>query len=209
MGRASFETREMTKHRKVQIDPSLIVRIVANGSIAGQVRDGANLPVLVVDTTNVPAIDHAIRVAQYEPDGDVRVTWGTARKTKTPLLHVEMLRPVPVEFVVAFEMPEQAILIDAMLEARAFYLKAGQIGDTFKSTFAAPTIIIDVHPSDFNATWPSRYVRILMDEFRRTGTPFREARIAAEAAYAHVRRMTTLRVPQLPSGADDPPTQPN
>lgn len=199
----------MTKHRKVNIDPSLILDIVANGSIAGQVRDGVNLPVLVVDASTMPAIAQAIRVAQYEPDGDVRVTWGTARKTDAPLLHVEMLRPVPVEFVIAFEMSEQAILIDAILEAKAFYLKAGRIGDTFKSTFAAPAIIVDVHPSDFNATWPSRYIRILMDEFRRRGTPLREARSAAEAAYAQIRTMTTLRVPQVPLGADVPPNQPN
>lgn len=198
----------MTKRRKAWVERTAVVRIVANGAIAGQVRDGVNLPVLIVDATTVPEIADAIRAAEYEPDGDIRISWGEDRRTKAPLLDIELIRPVPAHFVIAFKVPNQALLIETALEARGFYLKAGSPTDTFRSTFADPSIIVDVHPSPFNTTWPARYKRILMDELRRGGMTLREARSGADEAYDRLRMVSTFRVPQVGIDAEEP-EQPN
>lgn len=194
----------MTKRNKVRVDTNIVVRVVANGAIAGQVRDGAALPVLVVDATTLPEIADAIRAAEFEPDGDVRTIWSRERRTGAPFLEVELIRPVPVRFVIAFEIPEQALLIDTTLEARSFYLKAGGPDATFESTFADPSIIVDVPPTEFNASWPGMYKRILMDQLRRDGLPVRAARSAADAAYDRLRMVSTFRIPQVGSDTEEP-----
>lgn len=195
----------MTKRKRVRIDQKTVVRVVADGAVAGQVRDGATLPVLVVDATTVPEIADAIRAAEFEPDGDVQIIWGRERRTTAPFLEVKLIRPVPVRFVIAFQIPEQALLVDTTLEARGFYLKAGGPKATFKSTFADPSIIVDVHPTEFNASWPAMYKRILMDQMRRGGMPVRDLRSAADAAYDRLRMVSMLRVPQVGFDAGEPP----
>ena len=180
----------------MKVDSALGVRIVGNGSIAGPVREGVNIPVLVVDASDMPEIGEAIDAAKYEPDGDVKTEWGEDTKNRNVLLHVTFIRPAPADFIVVFELPKFGILVDGVLEAGAFYLKAGKPGDNFKSTFADPSILVDVPKGEFDEMWPARYKASMMDEFRRNGMGIKEARRAAEQTYEGIRGTTTFRMPQ-------------
>lgn len=191
----------MMKRKRAKLRSALPARIIGDGSMAGPVREGMNIPVLVVDATNIPAIREAIQSANYEPDGDVKTAWAEDRKSRNLLLHVVLQRPTPAEFVVIFNMPKEGILIDGLLEARGFYLKAGKPGDSFKSTFDDASILVDVPPSQFNESWPARYRGSMMEEFRRRGLGSKEARAAAEKTYVDVRQITTFRMPSSPAAA--------
>jgi len=189
----------MTKHKKVKLAANLVVNIIANGSLAGPVREGVNIPILVVDGTKIPALAEAIAAAKYERDGDVQTVWAQDRRTKNFILHVQLLRPTPAEFLIVFAMPKQAILIDGILESGAVYLKPGKDGDTFRSTFSDESLLVDVPTSEFNSRWPARYRGALMESLRRKGLNAKEARVGAEETYAKLRLITTLRMPATSS----------
>lgn len=193
----------MKRKTKVSIDRRTVVGIVGNGTIAGPDQNGINIPVLVVDGTSVPAIADAIRAAEYEPDGDVQTAWGKDRRTQNELLVVNMTRPVPASFVIEFTMPGHGILVDAVLAAHCFYLRAGGPEDSFMTTFADRQIIVDVHPSEYDDRWPAVYKRALMKDFRRRGLSITRARTAAEELYEQSHKMTTFRLPGTPPSKMD------
>src|SRR6266536_2220208 len=74
----------MVKRRRTEILPIKdFVPIVADGAMAGPVAEGANIPLVILDTSKRPDIAEAIRVHAYLPPGDVASSWGESRATPT------------------------------------------------------------------------------------------------------------------------------
>lgn len=190
--------------RKMKVDPGQVVRVVGDGMImAVDVFGGAPVPVLVLDCEKHPQIAEAIRVSEYEPDGDVRVLWG--RDKRYVGLVVELVRPAPVSFVISFDLETQGILVELALTAGAVQIKAGDGTSTFKSTFNHNGLYIEVPPRDEFPPWPAIFISALMDVNRRQGARPLDARRAADSTYEWIASLASARIKSpRPSG----PTRP-
>lgn len=185
----------MARGRKAKIDPSSIVRIVGDGFIAVQdAYGGAGIPVLVLDCAHRPEIAEAIRVSEFEPDGDVFCQWGFG--TGWVGLNVDLVRPAPTSFLIYFELATQGILVETALSAGLVQIKAGDENSSFKAYLNAPGLYVEVPSSEDFSPWPAVFVRALMERFRREGMKSLQARKAAEQAYQSMLAMTRVRLPQ-------------
>lgn len=161
--------------------------------MAGAAWDGVTMPVLVLDASRMPTLREAIDASRYEPDGDVQIVWASHAKLRRQALQVTLIRPVPFEFYIAFDVPKHALLIDGILQARGFFLKAGEPGVTLQGSMRLPALHIDVPETPFNSEWYSILIKALVDDFRKKGSSIKEARIQAESAFEKLREITSFR----------------
>jgi len=72
------------------------VPIVGDAAIAGQVAEGVNIPLVILDTAERPEVAELIRVQEHLPPGDVVSTWGgqKGRVEKEVSLLLQFDRPI-------------------------------------------------------------------------------------------------------------------
>jgi len=124
----------MAKRRRTEILPiKYFVPIVADGAMAGPVAEGANIPLVILDTSKRPDIAEAIRVHAYLPPGDVASSWGGIKGHPDDVfLVLDFERPIEARAVLRFSIANQGILVEAALTAKAMYLQAGKPGDRLR-----------------------------------------------------------------------------
>lgn len=188
----------MTKRKrtKIRIPAASIVQIAGNGMIAGPDYHGVAVPILVLDTSDHPEIRRAIVASKEEPDGDVNSNW--AMSGGNPLLVLQLVRPVPAHFAIEFKMPNEGILVDAILKAGRLHIKAGTSTSSFKSTFQDNSLVVGVPHGGFERSWTAIYEKALAQQYRSNGFGIAAARASAYDARQTIERFTSLRIPPAP-----------
>lgn len=175
-----------------------IVPIVGDGAIAGQIAEGVNIPLVIIDTSKRPDLSEAIRVHEYLAPGDVAVTWGGAEgHPDDVLLMLALERPIEARAILRFSIKDQGILVEAALTAGAMYLQAGKPGDRFKHDPNRPKILVEIPDTGFRAKWDelflTRMTTVIKTEY---GLPRREAELRARELIQQLRVVTEFRMPR-------------
>lgn len=188
----------MARSRRHRVDPTRVVRIVGDGMVASHLAfGGAFIPVLVLDCSAFPDISDAIRVAEYEPDGDAICQWATSRGNAGLL--VKLVRPAPTEFIIGFDLPSQGILVELALRGGVVQIKSGTSGSSFKSTFTQNGLYIDVPGNEDFSPWPNVFKTALMEQARRSGARTVAARQSAEKTFEHIASLAGSRMRGAPN----------
>lgn len=186
------------KRRYVDIAAADFVPIVGDAAIAGPVAEGANIPLLILDTSERPDVEEIIRVQAHLPPGDVNSQWGGAKGDDDSVwLLLDFDRPVECRVALRFSIERQGILVDGVLQSRALYLQAGREGDRLKHDLDRPKMIVEVPDTGFMPKWNQLLLGRMTTVIReRSGTKAHEARDAATAMIAQMRELTTFRMPR-------------
>ncbi|HYT94994.1 MAG TPA: hypothetical protein VEL76_40130 [Gemmataceae bacterium] len=186
------------RRRKNTLPIKDFVAIVADGAIAGQVVEGANVPLVILDTTKRPDIVEAIRVHAHLPPGDVAFRWGGIKgHPDDVLLVLDFQRPIETRAVLRFSIANQGILVEAALTAKGIYLQAGKPGDRLKHDPYRPKMFVELPDTGFRPKWDelfvSRMTAVIRTEHR---LPQREAEPLARKLIEQLRTITTFRMPR-------------
>ncbi len=184
--------------RKVTIATEHLVPIANDAAVAGQVADGRNIPLVILDTTNRPDIDEMIRLHAHVGQGEVRVQWGLGEdQPDDVLLLLDFARPVETKILLRFGMDERGGLVDMALSSRALYLRGGRPGDRVIHDIEHPRILIDLPDTGFRLVWEEVFLRQMTSHYaRETGLPRRKARELAREFLVRWRELGSFRMPQ-------------
>ncbi len=184
----------MGKSGKRLVDPRTVHEVVADGAMAAVGAVGGRLvPVVMIDTSARAEVAELIRLHEYLGTGDCSSQWGSNGPNNV-LLYLEFQRPVVVDVVLRFDMPSKALLVDQTLFARAMYLQHGVAGDSMKTTWNNPRVLIELPPTGFEEDWESMYPRQLQRTFRDHGMARGPAKAAAARQVRELRRLRELRL---------------
>lgn len=186
----------MTKMRRITVQSGEVLNIVSDGLWASRAAEGKGVPVLVFDTTARPDLDAVISSHRHMPPGDVTFGWGYSRDRTHVLLRLHFERPVDATAVVLFEIETQGVLVDAILNARAFYFQGGTADTKFRDDLDAQRILVGVDPLELGAEWDELFRAQMARKYRRHGYPRKAARLMAETFIVGIRNITRLQVPQ-------------
>jgi hypothetical protein len=186
------------KRRYEEINLRDFVAIVADGSIAGPIVEGSNIPLLILDTSERRDVEELIRVQAHLPPGDVRFRWGgSADDDDLVILVLDFDRPVEARVAIRFSIEHQGILVDAALQSHAVYIQAGREGDRLRDDLDLPKMIVELPETGFRPKWDQLLARRMIDVIvRRTGVDRKQAAAGAETMIAEMRRLTTFRMPR-------------
>ncbi len=185
----------MTRTRYAQV-PRLVLPVVADGALSSANSVGGRLvPVAMVDMTGHPQVEELVRIHQHLGAGDCASQWGQPIGQEQLLLRLTFTRPVELILALAFDLPQQAGLVDQMLTARALYLQHGVEGNRMSTTQNYPRLLIELPPTGFEERWEKIFPAVLMGEFRRSGMSRGEAKRAAKEMVARWREFGSLRMP--------------
>lgn len=177
-----------------------IVPIVADGSIAGPVLEGVNVPTLILDTRERTDVAEAIRVHATGslPPGDVTFRWGgRPGRPDEIVLCLDLVRPIETRIVLTFSIEHQGILVESALTARAMYLQAGKPGDRLKHDLSRPRMLVELPETGFRPIWDRLVVEQMTTVFaRKMRVRRRKARPHAVAFLDQIKTLTEFRMPR-------------
>jgi len=182
----------MKSGQRADLDPQLVTNIVGDGAMASPETGGILFPVLIVDARNRFDVREAIRLSAFSAPGDVVSQWGMSKGVV--ILHIQLVRPVAAELYIPFDLPGKGVLVDGLLEARAFYLQDGKPGDRIKHDIDHQRLIVQVAHAGFETEWPAVFKTALLNDFRKRGLKLGPARAAADEMYENVKGMTRLKL---------------
>jgi len=182
--------------RRITVQADEVLNIVSDGLWASRAAEGKGIPVLVFDTSARPDLEAVISSHQSMPPGDVTFGWGYSRDRTHVLLRLRFERPVDATAVVLFEIETQGVLVDAILNARAFYFQGGAPDTKFRDDLNAQRILVGVDPLELGAEWDQLFRGQMARKYRRHGYPRSAARLMAESFIGDIRKITHLQVPQ-------------
>ncbi len=162
--------------------------MAAAGAVGGRM-----VPVVMIDTAPRAEVAELIRLHEFLGVGDCSSQWGSNGPNNL-LLYLEFQRPVVVDVVLRFEMPTKAFLVDQTLFARAIYLQHGVTGDSMKTTWNNPRVLIELPSTGFEEDWESIYPRQLQRILRDQGMARGPAKAAAAHQVGESRRLREVRL---------------
>lgn len=189
----------MAKRRKKEpLRISDLVPIVADGAIAGPTVQGANVPLVILDTTNRPDVAEAIRVHAYLAPGDVAFRWaGINGRPDDVFLVLDFQRPIETRAALCFSIEKQGILVEAALTARAIYLQAGEPGDRLGHDIDRPKMLVELPDTGFRSKWDQLFLDRMTTVFStELGVSRRKAEPKARRFIQQLRLVTTFRMPR-------------
>lgn len=177
--------------------------IVADALVGTKgVAHGALVPLVILDTTDRPDIDHLIAVHQHLAPGDVEVQWaGAVSDRHRVVLLLDFKRPVPARVVLAFDAIVQGAVIDSIVHTNLLYLQGGRPGDSLRETYNAPRTIAEIPSESFAPEWERIFEDATYASLRERGLRRRHAKRAAELAIKELRSLTTRRIEGRAGGA--------
>jgi hypothetical protein len=175
-----------------------LIPIVADGSLAGQVAEGVNIPLVIIDTSKRPDIAEVIRVHAHLPPGDVAFTWGGAEgRPDDVLLILDFKRPIETRAVLRFSIGTQGILVEAALTAKAIYLQAGKPGDRLKHDVGRPKLLVELPDTGFRPKWNELFLSGITAAIRAEHElSQQEAEPLARKVIEELRTVTSFRMPR-------------
>lgn len=173
------------------------ITIVGDGGIAIEtIGDGRMIPLVILESSKIPAIDEMINLHQYVASGDVVTDWGRlAKDAKSIVLLIKARRPIEVEFAILFEVPKHLGLVDQILTSNGLYMQTGKHGDRISNTPGRPRILVEI-PSGgrFSAAWEKNFPSLIAKQLRQEGHSRRSALIIAEELVSEWRQIGNLRM---------------
>ena len=131
----------------------IAVPIAGDGAIAtGSIGYGRLISLLILDTTNRPDLNEAIRIQSSVPSGDVEVSWENIltnpkyvlKNHKHITLFICFKRPTNRNAIIEFDVVKRGILVESILTSNAVYIQAGKPGDRISHDFNRPKTLIEV-----------------------------------------------------------------
>ncbi len=181
------------------------VPIVSDAAIASEgVVDGKFIPLLIVDTTHRRDIDDMVKFHDHTTSGDVYCTWGSHSPThwKKPhkieklALFLEFQRPSQTFVILELDIIERGIVIETILNSKAFYLQPGRIGERFIYDTGKPKIMVEVPDTGFHEIWDELWRNNLIKKFKKSGLNRASATQAADDTIKMTRKMWAFRMGQ-------------
>jgi hypothetical protein len=173
-----------------------IVPIVGDASIAGQVAEGVNIPLVILDTSKRSDIAEIIRAQEHLPPGDVTFRWaGVEHRPDEILLILDFERPIEARAMLRFSIESQGILIETALTAKAIYLQAGNPGDRLIHDPNRPKMLIGLPDVKFDQQWDELFLdRMTNVVSRRHGLSRRQAEPLARELIENLRILAGFRM---------------
>jgi hypothetical protein len=176
-----------------------LVPIVRDGAIGHpDIGDGRIIPVLIIDCSNHQALYDLIVLHASTPPGDVVSKWSWEQVLgillkKRVFLNLEFKRPVETTATFCFDVLEQGILVDFIMNARGVYLQPTKSGTTVIEGFEQPKILVEVSASINSACWEKIYRASLVKKFRQHGFSRAQAQEATTQELAARRIFCAMR----------------
>jgi hypothetical protein len=188
----------MAKGDEEWLSTADVVPIVGDGSLAGPVAEGVNIPVVILDTSNHPKVAEVIRVHAFLPPGDVRIQWGGVKgKPDDVLLVLDFVSPIQTRAVLRFSIERQGMLVEMAVTARAIYLQDGQPGDRIMHDIDRQKLLVELPDTGFRPKWDEIYIsRMTAVLARRLRMSRRKAKPHARGLIDHLRSVTDFRMPR-------------
>ncbi|MCW8916749.1 MAG: hypothetical protein OQK24_12975 [Magnetovibrio sp.] len=170
--------------------------IIATAAIASSGQVGGRLiPLVILDSSEKPALDELIRLHAFLPPGDVRITWGQVKELKDHVvLHVEFLRPMETEVHLEFEIGKYGGLVDQIFSTRVLYVMTGRSGDRFVDKHDDDRISVEIPDTGFFKVWDEMFYKNTIKQMRQKGLGRQEAKRAAREYIEQWRNFDNIRV---------------
>lgn len=176
------------------------VPIISDAGMATEsVGDGKLIPILIVDSTGRADIDDLIRFHNHTPAGDVRCTWGSNRLIKFPhsiekvALFLEFERPIKTFAILEFSVVSQGVIVQSILESKAFYLQVGRKGDRFIHDMDRHKILVEVPDTGFREFWEKLWHKNFVRKFMKDGLSRKNATKAATDIIVMMKDVSLVR----------------
>jgi hypothetical protein len=164
--------------KKIHLD------IVSDASITSMhIANGKNIPLIIIDTTNHQDIEQAISFHKGVEYGSVTTRWGKSINDKIITLTITLKSPVPIDFVVAFDIQKQGGLIDLIINSQLLYIQPGRQKDRLSNTMNSQRIMIEVPSTHFSDEWKKIFTKVTIKYFRSKGLSKKAAKNAADNLY--------------------------
>jgi hypothetical protein len=188
------------KPREAFLPPSALLPIVGNAGIANDAVEGFLVPLLIVDASDHPEIDEIIRIHEHLPSGDFTYQWGEQKgNADVVVLVLDFQRPIEAHVVLLFSIERQAILVEAILTARAMYLQTGKQGDRYIHDPDRPKLFIVLPDADFREVWDGLLVHQMTTVMsRRLRVSRRKAYPTGQQQVEELKKLTDFRLPKRP-----------
>lgn len=184
---------EWHKDRDIYTKPYLDV--VSDASISyADIANGKNIPLVILDTTKYEEIEKAILFHRGIDCGKITTIWGKSYDDTLVTLWVNFLEPVPVEFVIPFDIENKALLIDLIIKTQLLYIQPGKPGDMFKNTMNSSRIMIEVASTHFYNEWYKLYEKYFTKYFQKKGMNRKIAKNTTVKLYSELSKIRDFRM---------------
>jgi len=151
---------------------------------------------LILDTRERPDITAAIMNHASFPEGDVKTAWGKLKDGRSDVaLFLQLQRPTEVFIAIEFVLPQQGILVEHILMARALYIQSGEPGDRLIKDLDRLKMIVGVPDTGFRPTWDRMFARSVQSKFRAQGLNRADAEAATREYIGTIRDVGRFRTP--------------
>jgi hypothetical protein len=189
-----WEKTKLQLNSDVERIPVPIVSDAAMSSIG--VADGRLLPLVIIDTSNRPDIEDAIKVHKHLGPGDAESVWlkPSSRDDTRIGLFLSLTKPSRCIVLLEFDIASMGSLVDLIVHGRGLYLQSGRTGDRLKTTMDKERILVEVPSKGFQEEWNKIYHRTIEKVFRRRGVNKQEAKRMAEELITSLRKVGSFRL---------------
>jgi hypothetical protein len=165
--------------RDKKIYSMLHLKIISNAAISRlHFANGKNVPLIIVDTTDLLEVERAMLTHSTVKDGHVNTQWGKSTDNKYITLVFSFLDPVPVDFFVSFNVESQGGLVDLIIHSQLLYLQPGKPGDRLSSTMDSPRLLVEIPSRQFKKEWDLIFQRVMEKRFIKMGLKKKDAKKA-------------------------------
>lgn len=173
-----------------------VIPIISDAGLASKsVGDGKMMPVLILDTSKRPDVEHLIKNHITLPSGDATTAWARIKGQRDSLaLIFNFSRPSELSFVLVFEVEKQGILIDSILKSRGVYLQAGRKGDRFVNTMENPKVVVEVPDTGFSKKWGKIWEESIVRSLRKKGMSKKQAKKACPEVVSEIHKFTRSKI---------------
>lgn len=178
----------MLSKRRTKVEGAPVVRVVSDAGIATpSVADGKLMPVLTLNSKDVPELTTMLDFHQNTPPGDVTSTWLVQRFSKSYMyLLLEFVKPTEMKVAIEFKLSKHPPVIDGIIISHGFYLRTNDTSDHFADDLESPCIIVEVPDETIPPYWEELYRKLTLKKIKKAGYSKKEAQ---ELSKEHISRM--------------------
>lgn len=143
------------------------------------IENAKNIPLIILDTTDHQDVEQAILFNEGLEHGSVSTIWGKSINNKIVTLTIALIIPVPIKFVIVFDVQKQFGLIDQIINTQLLYIQQGKLKDRLYNTMNAQRLMIEVPSTHFIDEWKKIFSKVMIKYFREQGLSKKVARNAA------------------------------
>ena len=158
--------------------------------------NGRGIPLIILDTTNRPDIVDLFHFHTNYRTGDIKSNWGklSKRDNKVSLI-LRFIQPVETVLILEFEMVDQGILVESILQTQVLYIQPGKPGDRFITTMDnLERILIEVPENGFREYWDKEFRKALIKKFKKDGINNKDLNQVVDEAISKMKEILSVRM---------------